>query len=100
MTHPDLSRPPEQLLKVWAVGPAIILASIAVSVRGYRHYEIDRIISRANAFTVMVGVLAATFSATVTVAQRLLLALFGPEALGGPALGCQLFLASGGSPRR
>ena len=68
LTHPDLSRPPEQLLKLWVVGPAIILASIAVSVRGYRLYEIDRIISRTNAFTVTVGVLAA-FAATVTVAQ-------------------------------
>ena len=88
------------MLKVWAVGPAIILASIAVSVRGYRLYEIDRIISRTNAFMVMVGVLAATFAPMVSVAQQLLPALFGPEALGGPAQGCQLFLASDGSPRR
>ncbi len=88
------------MLKVWAVGPAIILASIAVCVRGYRLYEIDRIISRTNAFTVKVGVLAATFAPMVSVAQRLLPALFGPEALGGLALGCQLFLASDGSPRR
>ena len=29
VTHADSSRPPEQLLKVWTVGPAIILASIA-----------------------------------------------------------------------
>jgi len=48
----------------------------------------------------MVGVLAATFSATVTVAQQLPPALFGPEALGGLALGCQLLFVSGGSPRR
>jgi signal transduction histidine kinase len=64
-----------------ALSPLPLLATIAVAIRRYRLYDVDRIISRTVAYTVLTVVLAAAFFFVAT----LVAAMFGLAGGGSPA---------------
>ena len=89
-------QPPEAGLVVFGYAGALVPIAIGIAILRYRLYDIDRLISRSLAYTVVTGALAAVFAATaialsavlgtfaqgqslsVAGATLFVLALFGP----------------------
>jgi hypothetical protein len=55
-----------------AIGPAVLVAAIAVAVLRYKLYEIDRIVSRTLSYTVVTGVLVGIYIGAVLLLGRVL----------------------------
>jgi hypothetical protein len=56
----------------FTLGTAAIPAAIAVAVLRYRLYDIDRIVSRTVAYTLVVGLLLAVYTAAAALLTRIL----------------------------
>ena len=64
--------PGEAGLAVFGFAGALVPVAIGFAILRYRLYEIDRIISRTIAYTVVTGVLATTFGGTILLLQAIL----------------------------
>jgi hypothetical protein len=59
-------------LVVWALGLSLLVAATGIAILRYRLYEIDRLISRTLAYTIVTGLLAAVFFGLVILTTRVL----------------------------
>ena len=71
--YPDLPTEVQLVLNVLlALGAAALPASIGVAILKYRLYDIDRIISRTLAYTIVTGLLIGLYAGLVLLATRVL----------------------------
>jgi hypothetical protein len=84
--YPDLPGAIQLLLNVLlGLGAAALPACVAVAILRYRLYDIDRIISRTLAYTIVTGVLVGVYAGLVLLATKVL-PLSGSVAIAGATL--------------
>jgi uncharacterized membrane protein YgdD (TMEM256/DUF423 family) len=75
----------QNALSLFSLGIAALPVSIGVAILRYRLYDIDRIISRTLAYTILTGLLVGVYAGLVLLATRVL-PVSGPVAVAGSTL--------------